>query len=131
MDDQIINALNALCEKLGVAVDWTQQEILPYAKELFEKYIRYEIATSAAYCVIAISLSASLFFVARMMRKKAMLVGYSDDDFMEISSVALWFVFAIICIVAVFVTCSEIVDIITCLTFPEKMIIDYLGSLGG
>lgn len=56
MDEQIINVLNNLCDKLGIVVDWTQQNIQPYLQELFEKYVRYEITTSAVWIVVWVAL---------------------------------------------------------------------------
>lgn len=63
MSAQIIEVLNNICEKFGVAVDWTSKNIQPYLKELMTKCINYKLATHAKeheicqvviYCAIAL-----------------------------------------------------------------------------
>ena len=54
MRDEIIKVLNDLSERLGIAVDWTSQNVLPYLQELCDKYISYEIWTSIVYILICL-----------------------------------------------------------------------------
>ena len=50
---QFIEVLDALCEKFGIAIDWTSQNVVPYVTELATRIIAYEIWTSAAWITIA------------------------------------------------------------------------------
>ena len=34
--EQIIEVLNALCEKFGIAIDWTAENVMPYLTDLAE-----------------------------------------------------------------------------------------------
>lgn len=52
ISDQIIAVMNDLCQKFGIAIDWSQENIIPYLTELAKKYISYEIATSIAWVAI-------------------------------------------------------------------------------
>ena len=54
MRDEIIKVLDDLSEWLGIAVDWTSQNVLPYLQELCDKYISYEIWTSIVYILICL-----------------------------------------------------------------------------
>lgn len=47
--NQIIEVLNYLCDKFGIALDWSKESVIPYLQELCEKYISWEIATSTAW----------------------------------------------------------------------------------
>ena len=51
---QIIEVLDALCAKMGIVIDWTSENVIPYVTELAGKYITFEIATSIAWLVISI-----------------------------------------------------------------------------
>ena len=62
---QFIEVLDALCEKFGIAVDWTSQNVMPYLTDLAARIITYEIWTSAAWIVIA----AIVFLIAWKMTK--------------------------------------------------------------
>lgn len=35
MRDEIIKVLDDLSERLGIAVDWTSQNVLPYLQEIY------------------------------------------------------------------------------------------------
>lgn len=37
MSQEIIKVLDNLCEKFGIAIDWTSQNVKPYLQELFCK----------------------------------------------------------------------------------------------
>lgn len=48
VSEQIIQVIDALCNKFGIAMDWTGENVIPYFETLCEKLIKYEIATSLA-----------------------------------------------------------------------------------
>lgn len=123
MSEQIIEVLDELGQRLGIAIDWSQENILPYLHELFEKYINYEIASSIMWIVL-FALGTAVFSVLGLITLKHF--GKTDDEW------ALWLGVPIaICAVCFFIALIiglfvQAYDIITCLTFPEKMIIDAL-----
>ena len=49
VSEQIIQVIDALCEKFGIVVDWTNENVFPYLETLCEKLIAYEIATSIVW----------------------------------------------------------------------------------
>lgn len=109
LSDQIIEVLDDLCSRFGVAIDWTQENIIPTLSSLGEKYIRYEIATSVARCVVWIAVASILLLLGRIFHKKE----YDDIG-------------AIAAAIAMFVVAVQAFDIIECITIPEKTIIEYL-----
>ena len=40
---QFIEVLDALCEKFGIAIDWTSKNVMPYVTDLDARIITYEI----------------------------------------------------------------------------------------
>lgn len=52
VSDQIIQVLDALCNKFGLAIDWGAQNVLPYAQELMGKMVSYELWTSVMWIVV-------------------------------------------------------------------------------
>ena len=46
LSDEIIKILDALAERVGLVIDWTSKNVIPYLEQLSTKYINYEIATS-------------------------------------------------------------------------------------
>ena len=51
---QFIEVLDALCDKIGIAIDWTSQNVMPYVTDLATRIITYEISTSAAWIIICL-----------------------------------------------------------------------------
>ena len=47
VSEQIIEVLDYLCQKIGVVVDWTAENVMPALTTLTEKYISYELVMSS------------------------------------------------------------------------------------
>lgn len=123
VSDQIIEVLNALCEKFGLAMDWGSENVIPYVTTLLEKLINYEVWTSVAsigVCVIIAAVSAVFLFKNNIVR------AMEDDD---IGEILLWMFCASACLTATIIASVEIGDIIKCLTFPELYIVEYIHDL--
>ena len=41
MSNEIIKVLEYLGEKFGIAIDWTQQNVLPYVQDLAGRFVKY------------------------------------------------------------------------------------------
>lgn len=126
MSDQIITVLDDLCRRFGIAIDWSQQNIVPYLEDLCKRYIQYEIFTSIAFCIIA-TVIVAMFGVAWLITSKI------DNRKRSYASGELKTIFCIcflVSIIAFLLICSvQAFDIIACNTIPEKKIIEYINHL--
>lgn len=121
---EIINVLDYLCRKFGIAIDWTSENIMPLLKDLCERYIQYEVYTSVAWCVAfaAIVIVAGLiWFIAKIIDNHSTSVSHIPDVFK--------FIFFASLAIGVFVWMTQAFDIIECYTIPEKTILEYLNHL--
>ena len=116
VSSQIIEVLNYLCQKFGIVIDWTQETILPYVQGLMEKYISWEIATSWMWIVVAGV--AVLIGLILIITDSVFGWGYGVGIFAGICMIAIGIIMAI----------CQVIDIITCIHFPEKQIIEYIHS---
>lgn len=121
---QIIDVLNFLGEKLGVAIDWTADNIMPYVVELFNKFIKWEIATSIAWIIISVAVTVILWvgFVISSYISRHTSGRCTADDVADI----LCIISCIVSVIAIIVVCFQIFDIVECKTFPEKALFDYI-----
>ena len=55
MSEEIIKVLDYLGEKFGVAIDWTQENVLPYLQDLLSRFAAYRIAISVFWIIAAIA----------------------------------------------------------------------------
>ncbi len=117
MSDEIIKVLDDLSERAGIAIDWTSQNVLPYLQELCDKYISYEIWTSAVYIFICLTSAILMLYGISKLHD---ILNDVDDGF-------LFLVFGIVLIVSLVVMVVQIFDIVTALTFPEKLIYEYIS----
>lgn len=130
---QLIEILDALCEKFGIAIDWTQSNILPYIEQLLNKFIQWEIATSIFWIVIMLFITLIAFLLARRVHKtynkikETVLVQVRED--WKFATQLLWVIFGIIASISVLVIGTQIYDIITSCVFPEIMVFDKIQSL--
>ena len=68
MSEEIIKILNILSEKIGISIDWTQENIIPYLEQLFPKYVNYEIATSIVWIVTGILLIITSIYIFKKLK---------------------------------------------------------------
>ena len=125
---QIIEVLNVLCDKFGLAIDWTGQNILPYVQELAEKMVNYELWTSVMWMFLFITGTFLCLFIGWKITK---MKNFDWDEDIFLPCVVISFILAgtILGIVSAFVIIEQTMDIITCLTYPEKIIIEIVQSI--
>lgn len=121
---EIINVLDYLCGKFGIAIDWTSDNVMPYLEDLCGRYINYEVYTSIAWCVVV----AAILVVIGLVWIIGVIVNRFSRSNTDIPEVC--FVFFFIFLAISFITWTvQAFDIIECYTIPEKTILEYLKYL--
>lgn len=122
---QIIEVLEFLGEKFGIAFDWSSNNIFPYVEQLCGKIVKWELCTSIAWIVIALIFTAILwvgfaisYHISINTPKRC-----TADDVSEV----LFVIGCMISVIAVLIVCFQIFDIVACNTFPEKVILNYIN----
>lgn len=129
MSEEVIKILDALAEKFGLAINWTSANVLPYLQQLCGKYVTYEIATSVVWMLIGICL---LFVGKYAIGKTKYCWGkYKEDLYSNYDFGAIWLGILAGCVIVggIIVILCQTFDIVTCITFPEKIIIEELQSV--
>lgn len=54
MNTEAIEILNAICEKIGVAIDWTGENVMPQLESLIEQYARYLLVSNIVGLVVSV-----------------------------------------------------------------------------
>jgi uncharacterized Tic20 family protein len=121
--EEVIKILDALCEKFGIAIDWTSKTVAPYLQDLGSRIINFEIGTSIFWIVLPIILTIATWIIARIIDKK--VVDCCDfEDYLFIYGLPV-----ILTITSIIVIGCQIYDIIMCGTIPEAIIIRYAQNL--
>jgi hypothetical protein len=133
VSEQIIQVLDALCEKFGIVINWTSENVIPYVETLCKKLITYEITMSVSSMIFSLILIIGSIIAAKMLYPVFKKGLEKEDDTYGVgwSSGSL---FAIVGLVIVNLSCicsftDDIADIIKCVTFPEMYIFEYISTL--
>ena len=124
MANEIIKVIDELAKRFGIAIDWTNQNVLPYLEELCYKFVSYELWTSVAKIIIYMIICFIVLLGIKYLNKnKDFGVSsdyYHDDDksFRYFCYIGLVF---LLIILSNFIF-KQVFDVITCLVFPEKII---------
>lgn len=120
ISSEIIEVLDYLGEKFGIAIDWTSNNVLPYLQTLVDKFIKWEISTSILWIAIAI-------FIIAMTIALMNLKGFREIT--EETYGMLWVPAGILILGFFIIICVQIFDIIECNVFPEKVLYDFIKTM--
>lgn len=88
VSDQIIKVLDKIAEQIGLAIDWTQENIIPYVKDLFARYATMQIISNIVAGGIYLSLIIiSVVMIIHILRQhnkgntKSIFIASEDGDF--------------------------------------------------
>ena len=140
--EQVINILDDLSKRFGVVVDWSSENILPYAQDLCARITKYELVTHIATFVllvtmgvIGIVLLGKIFSEWKKIKKGEIAaedsIYFSTTHYRSVKEVELTWI-GMACVIAggvIMFVCilsipSCIEEIIECVYLPEKVIID-------
>lgn len=117
-----VEVIEALCEKFGLVIDWTSENVVPYLQDLMGRIVKYEIATSIFWIIFI-----SIFFIISLL----LFIKSNKNNPDSGTS----FIFSILTGILLFMVTSiipfQIYDIIEALTIPEKTVIDLISMIGG
>lgn len=143
MNNKIIEVLDYLGEKIGLAIDWSANNVYPQVMEFLTRYRTYEIVTDAL-CLIACLVF--IFFFGRFI-SKTLLPDYNQcisekkttkfftwHSYLGNAEMSIGMVFAvvfggIIFIVAVVGTCCAVADIVKWIFIPEYQFYNAITGL--
>ena len=120
VSSEIIEVLDYLGEKFGIAIDWISNNVLPYLQTLADKFIKWEISTSIVWIAIAA-------FIIVMTITLINLKGFREIN--EETYGMLWIPAGLLILGFFVVICVQIFDIIECNVFPEKVLYDFIKTM--
>lgn len=123
--DGFIKILDAVCDKLGIGIKWTGDNILPYIQQLVTKIAHWEIATSIIWIFVGFAILALAFWCKKRYKEiiKSEHNHYSEEEtpYIVIGVVAT--------ILSFMIFIEQGIDIATAITFPEKTAIEFMKEI--
>lgn len=140
MENEVIEVLEQISEKFGIAVDWSSKNVIPYLEELAEKVIRYKIVVSIYWVLIGIMLLGTIPIWKRVLRnykikyekekERAMTSRFYIDASTLEMIITIYTTCKWMCIlVGILIIVFEGSVIIKGLILPESILFDMIKSL--
>lgn len=125
MSEEVIKVLDNLAQKFGIAIDWTNQNILPYLQDLMGRYISLQNSYAIVWIVISIiMIIGSIILISKCI--KATKKRYNTDE-----DAIAWGILLSIIIITIFVVVlfCNIFGLLQNIFTPEITILNYLKTI--
>ena len=129
----VVEIIDALAEKFGIVVDWTNQNVIPYLQELMSRIVSYEIQTSVFWIVFVSVLTIGFGIASPILLRKALkqdLDSWTDwsETVLGVLGIVCTIFFVGMLIASSVVIPIQVMDIIKCNTIPEQVFIQYISQ---
>lgn len=129
VSEQIIQVLDALCEKFGLVVDWTGANVIPYLTELCSRICTYEIATSIVWMIIGAIMIISSIVYYRHSWKNPINWDTYDITGKQVNGILSIMALIVLGLAGPIIIFVQTFDIIQAICIPELTIIDKIKDL--
>lgn len=124
-NSEVTMVLNALAQKFGVTVNWNSETLIPYMQQLCDKCVKYELTKNIIFLMFGIILILTSSVVIKLLMKDI-----ANDPDEEILPAEVWCLLAVLALIFLVVggvlVVFGLINVVTCLTFPEKVTIKEL-----
>lgn len=118
--DDIIKLQEYLFAKMGIAIDWSADNIMPYLMELGSHIVSYKM-WCAIIIICAVLVSFIIVWSLCNMWKKV----YPNNEDVCIYTIIIKLAITVVMIITISV---QSITIVKCKTFPEIVVYDYISS---
>ena len=145
MSEEIIKVFDYIGDKLGIVIDYTQENIQPYLEDLWNRFITYELIIHILYVILGI-VELTIGFILLFKYLKALKLAndekadgffykvryslYDNSSIIELAdrsiAVFLFMIFMFISGLALFFT--NTVTVIELLIVPEKFMLELVNA---
>lgn len=124
MSNEIIKVLDHLCDKFGIAIDWSSNNVMPYLQDLMVRITKYAIYTNILWLVMSILIISATVFALVKIIKVARESMYDWDFIVAISSLIGSIIIIIFFITGMY-ACQNLIEVNT---VPEKYMIEMIRN---
>lgn len=124
MSNEIIKVLDHLCDKFGIAIDWSSNNVIPYLQDLMARMIKYVIYTNILWLVVSILIiGVTVFALVKII--KAAREDMFDWDFIVVISSLVGSIIITIFFLTGMHSCQSLIEVNT---VPEKYMIETIRN---
>lgn len=116
--EQFITIMDAVCDKFGIVIDWTAQNVVPYMTELGGRVVKYEIATSIIWLVVGCFMLIGLYALYKKGKRDRW-----DEAWIPFVFISIFTVVSSVSLIG-----GHVFNIIETVFLPEMVIIQFLSQ---
>lgn len=80
MNQEIINVLNYLGEKLGIAIDWTSENVWPQVMDILGRYRLFKLVSTGFWLIMEVVMVFGTFLILKRMTKDYMKIKADQEN---------------------------------------------------
>ena len=133
VSEQVIKVLDAVCDKFGIAIDWTSNNVIPYIEQLGNKIIIYDICNNIIWLVVGCVMPLIVAILIKKFLNKKKLEAkefrndyYFSDGSLDNGAFYCYLIIGILFVIAIVIGTISLQSIIQDMLFPEKTIIEFI-----
>lgn len=137
MDKELCNVIDKIAEKIGVAIDWSSENVMPYIQDIMQRYrtmniVNDIIVTTVCAIIITICVIVAVKITKGITNGSQNMVSSiwfdADYDAVSIFSMMTSIIIAISFLISVIMLCGATGELMGWLYVPE---VEFLGVLKG
>ena len=121
MSNEVIKVLDHICDKFGIAIDWSSSNVMPYLQDLMMRMTKYVTYTSILWLVISIITIVTSIYLCIKFIKLSRDTYY--DDIVPICCAVITPIIVIVFFLVGVTACENLIEVNT---VPEKYIIEMI-----
>ena len=146
MSEEIIKVFDYIGDKLGIAIDYTQENIQPYLEDLWHRFITYEIVVHSIWTLISlVGIIICSYLIVRYFKAGRKLANdivdplyymtekhsyYPYEEYITYRDSGIFLLVAAISVAVILtpIMICQISDLIELLIIPEKFILQLIKT---
>lgn len=137
MDKELCNVIDKIAEKIGIAIDWSSENVMPYIQDIMQRYRTMNIVNNIivmtacaiiiTICVI-VAVKITKGIINGLQNTESSIWFDADYDAVSTFSIATYIIIAILFLISGIVLCGAIRELMGWLYVPE---VKFLAVLKG
>jgi hypothetical protein len=141
ISDEIIKVLDDLCERFGIVIDWTSENVVPQLTVLCEKLITYLTVTNGIWVAVGVSVIVCMVLLIKYCYKEYMKCLDTERDnilweyYSGVEPTIIGFIlmlfWSILFAVTVGIIIVKVNSLLKLLIIPELYLLEYFSNYMG
>jgi hypothetical protein len=131
MNEEIIKGLDELGKRFGIAIDWSNQNIIPYLQGLLKRFICYQNVMACIWIAISIAITILGIVMFKLLNKWRKSDNYNKDYLDDDEMLAIvGYIFSICIITSGIVSIiGNVLGIAKNICMPEMVVYEYIKNI--